>query len=103
MTDQYKLLVEEAFSEQDKLLTGISDGVSRLHVMSKEMNNELDTQKVIINDLENQVDNTTEKVISTTDKVKKILRDAKSDKMMWGICCVIIIIIALIILMIFIM
>ena len=63
---------------QDETLDKMSQSLDRLGVMAKSMKDELDTQAIIIEDIESGVDAAQVKVDSTTEKVNKFLKGRPS-------------------------
>ena len=65
--------------EQDKIIEQIGDGVIGLSERARAMNEQLATQKAIIDQLENQVDATHEQLLGVNDKLKATLKELEGD------------------------
>jgi hypothetical protein len=65
--------------EQDRIIDQISDGVIGLSERARAMNEQVATQKTIIDQLENQVDATHEQLLGVNDKLKATLKELEGD------------------------
>jgi len=67
---------------QDEQLDVISDSIGTLKTVSRQINNELDEQAVMLDDFGNELDSTESKIDSTMKKVAKVLR-MNNDSRQW--------------------
>ena len=93
-SNQQLLAVQQtALSRQDEKLDGILDGVTRLKVMSGDINQELDLHANLLNELDSAVDSTDARLQRNTKRVELVTEQS-------GGCCGLIIMAILFVLII---
>ena len=78
-SEQQQRCIKTDEREQDRIIDQISDGVIGLSERARAMNEQVATQKTIIDQLENQVDATHEQLLGVNDKLKATLKELEGD------------------------
>lgn len=90
----------KAMEEQDENIEQLDGAVDRIHNMAHEIHGELKTQSRLINDLEADLDETTEKMNFVMGKLAKLLK-TKDTCQLWTILILTVILVILILLVVF--
>jgi len=85
--------------EQDENLEQLDGAVDRVHRMAEEIHGELKTQSRMIGDLENEIDETSEKMNFVMGKLAKLLK-TKDTCQLWTIVILAVVLVVLILLLI---
>ncbi|KCV73442.1 hypothetical protein H696_00978 [Fonticula alba] len=90
--------LQQIVKTQDLTLEKISSTVQNLRIVAEAIGEEVDLHNRMLDDLEADVENTTNRINHTMSSMTKVFKDAKSNKSMLVIACLIITIIILAIL-----
>ena len=92
-----QMLFQETIRDQDTILTGVEQTVATLREQANLMSSELQDQAVLIDDFEQQVDHSNDRLRTGMKRVDYVLRN---NRECMSNCCIIMLTVALIILLV---
>ena len=76
------LTQDQIINQQDYQLNTLGSTVDNLHSMSNNIRDELHTQGTLLSELENGIDNTQNKLLDQTPRIKALRKRRKTCKLM---------------------